>query len=414
MTNTAPLTAAIAVSAIDPNPHRRLNLNPVSDEQAQRIVDSIGRTGFWDNIVVRPHPEKQGRYQLAYGHTRLRALKLSKIKEVYLPVRNLSDWEMYECMVDENATQKDRTTAAAYEDVKVGLELVEGYLRQCESVEEFQTITKTAVPRGTTVNGNTRDEFEKARAKVLAGESIGRRFVEKVLPTSVSKTTIQTVLHTEYGQKITAAKKAEAEAKEAEAKAASSKAEAARLREEAAALRKEAEKAGDGFIPTELMLQFSSPSVMAEFASAVRALEIPKEKHAAAVAHALTGNVKEGKAGPFSQHDLRSELNKWWFSASGKAERQRQTAKKESKRWRMKDKTLDDFASDVVHQSRDWLKKIQALNGFAGMIENPRLRAALRKAMLDVELAANSVGAELQDDTGALSPAHTALPAPRH
>jgi ParB family chromosome partitioning protein len=36
---------------------------------------SIDDTGFWDNILVRPHPEKPGFYQLAYGHTRLEAAK---------------------------------------------------------------------------------------------------------------------------------------------------------------------------------------------------------------------------------------------------------------------------------------------------------------------------------------------------
>ena len=401
----------IAVSAIDPNPHRDLKLNPVSDEQAQKIVESIGRTGFWDNIVVRKHPKKEGRYQLAYGHTRLRALKLAKVAEVNLPVLPLSDWEMYECMVDENATQKDRTTAAAYEDVKVGLHLVEQYLRQCKTVEEFNRTVKVSVPRGTDSAQEAR-RFEEARANVLAGESIGRRFVEKVLPTSVSKTTIQSVLHTEYGQKIAAAKEAEAEAKEAEARAANSKAEASRLRDEAATLRQEAEKAGDGFIATELMLQFGSPRVMSEFAAIARSLGIPKEKHAAAVAWATDNNVNP-KA-PLSLHAMRNEMSVWWLKASGKAEAHRKEARKAAKAWKMKDKTLDDFASDVVHQSKDWLKKINALQGFAGMIENKRLRAALAKAMLDIELAANAVGAEVQGDTGALSPAHTALPAPRH
>ena len=70
--------AEIPVSAIDPNPHRDFGRNPVKPEQVSRLVESIGRTGFWDNVVVREHPAREGRYQLAYGHTRLAAYARSK------------------------------------------------------------------------------------------------------------------------------------------------------------------------------------------------------------------------------------------------------------------------------------------------------------------------------------------------
>ncbi len=65
----------IAVAKIHPNPHRDFVTNPLREEQIIAIVDSIGRTGFWDNVVVRPHSEGKGEYELAYGHNRLEAVK---------------------------------------------------------------------------------------------------------------------------------------------------------------------------------------------------------------------------------------------------------------------------------------------------------------------------------------------------
>ncbi len=50
---------------------RDLERYPPNPDQVTKLVASIGRTGFWNNLVVRPHPEREGRYQLAYGHYRL-------------------------------------------------------------------------------------------------------------------------------------------------------------------------------------------------------------------------------------------------------------------------------------------------------------------------------------------------------
>lgn len=61
----------IQIDAIDPNPHRDLDHNPISESQIEKLIDSISRNGFWNNLVIRPHPTEEGRYQIAYGHNRL-------------------------------------------------------------------------------------------------------------------------------------------------------------------------------------------------------------------------------------------------------------------------------------------------------------------------------------------------------
>ena len=72
----------ILVSQIDPNPHRDLERNPISEEQVAKIIESMKQTGFWDNVVVRPHPQAAGRYQLAYGHNRIAACHVDELAEL--------------------------------------------------------------------------------------------------------------------------------------------------------------------------------------------------------------------------------------------------------------------------------------------------------------------------------------------
>ena len=127
----------ISVSAIRPNPHRNFDHNPVRAEQVNKLVESIGRTGFWDNIVVRKSPTESGAYELAYGHNRLAAIQQLNITEVDIPIRALTDWDMFLCMVDENNTQQNVTTEIVMENISVGANLLESYIRQSETAEEF-------------------------------------------------------------------------------------------------------------------------------------------------------------------------------------------------------------------------------------------------------------------------------------
>src|SRR5262245_9862869 len=119
----------ITVSAIQPNPHRDFKRNPVRVDQVERIMESIDRTGFWDNVVVREHPDRKGQYQLAYGHSRLAAVKKKGLTEVCLPVAELTDWDMYQAMRDENETQQEMTPAIAFENVEVGVGMLEKAFR---------------------------------------------------------------------------------------------------------------------------------------------------------------------------------------------------------------------------------------------------------------------------------------------
>jgi len=93
----------IALSDIESNPNRDLNFNPLHEEKLVALMASINETGFWSNVIVRPHPEKKGKYQLSYGHHRLESAKRCGIKEAEFVVRNLDDNFMIKMMEAENS-----------------------------------------------------------------------------------------------------------------------------------------------------------------------------------------------------------------------------------------------------------------------------------------------------------------------
>jgi ParB family chromosome partitioning protein len=76
------------------------------DEQHAELVESIRTSGQLLPILVRPHPTSSGRFQIAYGHRRARALA-----ELGLParaiVRELTDEDLVVAQGKENSERKD-------------------------------------------------------------------------------------------------------------------------------------------------------------------------------------------------------------------------------------------------------------------------------------------------------------------
>jgi ParB family chromosome partitioning protein len=70
------------------------------------LVESIRENGQQSPILVRPHPDREGRYQTAYGHRRLRAVaRLGRpVKAI---VRALSDDDLVLAQGKENAERRN-------------------------------------------------------------------------------------------------------------------------------------------------------------------------------------------------------------------------------------------------------------------------------------------------------------------
>lgn len=87
------------------NPHRRIKEYQIQPEKVRMLMNSINETFFWDNLIARPSPTNPGKFEIAYGHHRLEALKRLKIEEIDIPVKSLDDYVMLKIMADENAEE---------------------------------------------------------------------------------------------------------------------------------------------------------------------------------------------------------------------------------------------------------------------------------------------------------------------
>jgi ParB family chromosome partitioning protein len=77
-----------------------------ADTGFQAFKQSIADRGQEVPILVRPHPSEDGRYQVAYGHRRLRAAN-ELGRKVRAIVRELSDTELVVAQGVENSQRKD-------------------------------------------------------------------------------------------------------------------------------------------------------------------------------------------------------------------------------------------------------------------------------------------------------------------
>ncbi len=89
---------------IDPSPVT--DRMPVSSEDLAEFIEAIQMSGQQVPILVRPHPEVQGRYQIAYGHRRARAAR-ELGRPVRAVIRVMSDAELVVAQGQENSARRD-------------------------------------------------------------------------------------------------------------------------------------------------------------------------------------------------------------------------------------------------------------------------------------------------------------------
>src|SRR6266850_1219361 len=70
-----------------------LNSNVMSDDLREKLKVHIKRTGRYPFIVVRPHPEQPGKYQVLDGHHRVGVLRELEHTEVRCDVWEVDDRE---------------------------------------------------------------------------------------------------------------------------------------------------------------------------------------------------------------------------------------------------------------------------------------------------------------------------------
>ncbi|WP_027997249.1 plasmid partitioning protein RepB [Sinorhizobium arboris] len=106
------LIAGLRVQDLDPelidDSFVRDRIGEVALTENDPFVQSIAGSGQEVPILVRPHPEREGRYQVAYGHRRLRAARILGIP-VKAVVKQIADEELVVAQGVENTARSNLT-----------------------------------------------------------------------------------------------------------------------------------------------------------------------------------------------------------------------------------------------------------------------------------------------------------------
>ena len=83
-------------------------INDDTDTSIDALMESMRESGQQVPILVRPHPDSKSRYQIAYGHRRVKAAARLGVK-VRAVVRDLTDQELVVAQGKENLDRRDLT-----------------------------------------------------------------------------------------------------------------------------------------------------------------------------------------------------------------------------------------------------------------------------------------------------------------
>lgn len=106
---------ALPIEKIIPNPEQPRR--HFTEEALKELSASIRARGVLQPLIVRPHPQKKGFFELVAGERRWRASQLAKLHEVPVIIRDFTDEEVMEVAIVENIQRADLNAieeAAAY------------------------------------------------------------------------------------------------------------------------------------------------------------------------------------------------------------------------------------------------------------------------------------------------------------
>jgi ParB family chromosome partitioning protein len=111
----------LPIDLLDPNPFQpRMNFD---DEMLSNLAESIRTQGILQPILVRPHPEVPGRFQIIAGERRWRAAGIAGLHEIPVICRELTDVESAAAALIENLQRENLNP----------IEEAEGYQRLIEN-----------------------------------------------------------------------------------------------------------------------------------------------------------------------------------------------------------------------------------------------------------------------------------------
>lgn len=100
------------------HPGRYQPRRDMTPEGLEALADSIAEKGVLQPILVRPHPEHDGHFEIIAGERRWRAAQKAQLHEVPIIVRDLSDADALEIGLIENLQREDLTPIEEAEGLK--------------------------------------------------------------------------------------------------------------------------------------------------------------------------------------------------------------------------------------------------------------------------------------------------------
>lgn len=99
------LSSTLPIEQITANPDQpRRQFKP---EDLQELAESVRNRGVLQPLIVRPHPNDEGLYQIVAGERRWRAAQMAQLHELPVLIRDLSDSEVLEVAIIENIQRAD-------------------------------------------------------------------------------------------------------------------------------------------------------------------------------------------------------------------------------------------------------------------------------------------------------------------
>jgi len=111
---------------IKANPNRQFSIYSIREDKVARLIESINKTGFWKNVIGR---RKGNKVEIAYGHHRIEAARRVYKPEDTIPIviEDLSDADMLDMMIRENAEEYNCPTAAIDDSVRAARDYLKAH-----------------------------------------------------------------------------------------------------------------------------------------------------------------------------------------------------------------------------------------------------------------------------------------------
>jgi len=98
-------TKAVAVAHLHPGKYQPRHR--FGDEQLRDLSESIRAKGVLQPLLVRPHPQQAGEFEIIAGERRWRAAQMAQVHEIPVIVRDFDDKETLEVALVENLQRQD-------------------------------------------------------------------------------------------------------------------------------------------------------------------------------------------------------------------------------------------------------------------------------------------------------------------